>query len=231
MNDAVKPRAARTRATRRRIVDAATELFVTSGYGSTTLEQVAARAGVAVQTVYFHFGNKRNLLKEAVDVAAVGDDEPVALLDRDWLAQARAERDPRRVLALWVSAGREILGRVGSIMGAVREAAATDPEMAAQWTTNEEQRASAFRVLVEQLDGLGALRVPVDEAVDVVCALQSLELHGILTARGWTPQRWERFVVESLDHALLVPAVRPPADPITDRRTTDESDRGRVAGG
>ena len=52
------------------------------GYGSTTLEQIAARAGVAVQTVYFHFGNKRTVLKEAVDVAAVGDDEPVALLER-----------------------------------------------------------------------------------------------------------------------------------------------------
>jgi AcrR family transcriptional regulator len=204
VSDAVKPRAARTRATRRRIVDAATELFVAVGYGSTTLEQIAARAGVAVQTVYFHFGNKRTLLKEAVDVAAVGDDEPVPLLERDWLAEARAETDPRRVLALWVSAGREIFARVGPIMGAVRDAAVVDPEVAAQWTTNEEQRATAFRVLVEQLDGLGALRVPVEEAVDIVCALHSLELHGILTARGWTPQRWERFVVESLDHALLV---------------------------
>ncbi len=75
MSDAVKPRAARTRATRRRIVDAATELFVAEGYGATTLEQIAARAGVAVQTVYFHFGNKRTVLKEAVDVAAVGVDQ------------------------------------------------------------------------------------------------------------------------------------------------------------
>ena len=50
MSETVKPRAARTRATRRRIVDAAAELFIERGYGVTTLEQIAARAGVAVQS-------------------------------------------------------------------------------------------------------------------------------------------------------------------------------------
>src|SRR6185437_16446495 len=111
MTETVKPRAARTRATRRRIVDAATELFVATGYGTTTLEQIAERAGVAVQTVYFHFGNKRTVLKEAVDIAAVGDDEPVPLLDRPWLVKLRTEPDARRVIALWVRNSREIFGR------------------------------------------------------------------------------------------------------------------------
>jgi AcrR family transcriptional regulator len=203
MSEAVKPRTARTRATRRRIVDAATELFVSTGYGSTTLEQIAARAGVAVQTVYFHFGNKRTVLKEAVDVAAVGDDEPVALLDRSWTDEVRAAPDARRVLELWVAHGREIQARVAPIMGVVRDAAVTDPEMAAQWATNEAQRATAWRMLVDELDERGALRIPVDEAVDVVCALHSLEVFGILAARGWTPERWERFVVDALVHALL----------------------------
>jgi AcrR family transcriptional regulator len=203
MSDAVKPRTARTRATRRRIVDAATELFVSAGYGSTTLEQIAARAGVAVQTVYFHFGNKRTVLKEAVDVAAVGDDEPVALLDRSWTDEVRAAPDARRVLELWVGHGREIQARVAPIMRVVRDAAVTDPEMAAQWATNEAQRATAWRMLVDELDERGALRIPVDEAVDVVCALHSLEVFGILAARGWTPERWERFVVDALVHALL----------------------------
>ncbi|WP_242419577.1 TetR/AcrR family transcriptional regulator, partial [Frankia sp. CpI1-P] len=87
-------RAEKTRLTRRRIIAAAADLFLDQGYGATTLDQVAARAGVAVQTVYFHFGNKATLLKEALDVAAVGDDEPVALLDRPWLEELTAEPDP-----------------------------------------------------------------------------------------------------------------------------------------
>jgi AcrR family transcriptional regulator len=203
MSESVKPRAARTRATRRRIVDAAAELFIGHGYGATTLEQVAARAGVAVQTVYFHFGNKRTLLKEAVDVAAVGDDEPVALLDRGWLDRAKAEPDPRRVLEIWVRNGREIYARIGPIMRVVRDAAVTDPAMAEQWATNAEQRATAFGALVDQLAERGPLRVPAEEAVDIVCAVHGPEVYEVLTSRGWTAQRWERFVVDTLAAALL----------------------------
>jgi len=203
VTDTVKPRAARTRATRRRIADAAAELFVDQGYAATTLEQIAARAGVAVQTVYFHFGNKRTVLQQAVDIAAVGDDEPVPMLGRPWLEEARAERDPKRVIALWTAYGREIVARVGPIMRVVRDAAAIDPEMAAQWATNQTQTASAFRVLAEQLDAMQALQVPVDEAVDILCALSGLDLYLLLASRGWTTEGWERFVVASLTHALL----------------------------
>jgi len=85
----------------------------------------------------------------------------------------------------------------------VREAAATDPDMAAQWRTNEAERTAAFRVLVEQLAERATLRVSVDEAVDIVCALQGPELYDILTGRGWTSEQWERFVVDSIGHALL----------------------------
>jgi AcrR family transcriptional regulator len=203
MPDAVKPRAARTRATRRRIVDAAADLFVAHGYGATTLDQIAARAGVAVQTVYFHFGNKRTVLKEAVDVAAVGDDEPVPLLDRPALAEAAAERDPRRVLERWVASGCDIMVRIGPIMRVVRDAAVTDPEMAAQWRLNQDQTATAFRVLADELDARDALRVPVEEAVDVLLAVHGIEAWWVLAARGWTAQRWEGYVTETLAHALL----------------------------
>jgi AcrR family transcriptional regulator len=203
VSDPVKPRGGRTRATRRKIIDAATELFVLDGYSATTLERIASRSGVAVQTVYFHFGNKSTVLKEAVDVAAVGDDEPVAMLERPWLERARAEPDPHQVIALWTSYGRDVLTRVGPIMKVVRDAAAVDPAMAEQWATNEAQTASAFRVLAEQLDAMDVLRVQVDEAVAILCALSGLDVYLVLAARGWTPERWERFVVDSLTHALL----------------------------
>ncbi|WP_238606678.1 TetR/AcrR family transcriptional regulator [Amycolatopsis sp. Poz14] len=203
MSENVKPRAARTRATRRRIVTAASESFVANGYAATTLEEIARRADVAVQTVYFHFGNKRTVLKEAVDVAAVGDDEPVPVLDRPYAEQARTEQDPRRAIELWTAFGRQIMTRVGPIMRVVRDASAVDPDMAKQWNENREQTASAFRVLATQLDAMSALRVPVDEAVDILCALSGLEMYLVLTDRGWSPLQWERFVVDSLAHALL----------------------------
>ena len=156
-----------------------------------------------MQTVYFHFGNKRSVLKQAVDVAAVGDDETVAMLDRPWLEEARAEPDPRRVLELWVGYGRGIMTRVGPIMKVVQDAAVVDPEMAEQWALNEAETAAAFRVLAEQLDTMGALRRPVEEATDILCAICGVGMYLVLADRGWDTQQWERFVVDSLTHALL----------------------------
>jgi AcrR family transcriptional regulator len=199
-------RGAQARATRRRIVDAAAALFVEHGYGATTLEQVAERAGVAVQTVYFHFGNKRTVLKEAVDVATVGDHEPVALLDRAWMQQVRQEPDPHRLIALWTENGRAVVTRVGPIMGVVRDAAVTDPDMAAQWATNEQQRLTASATLARMLGERDALKPGSTEAeaTDVIFGLLSLELYLLLTTRrGWTPQRWQGWVTEMLSAALL----------------------------
>ena len=45
MSETVKPGAAPTRATRRRIADVEAELFIAYGYAVTTLEQIAAGAG------------------------------------------------------------------------------------------------------------------------------------------------------------------------------------------
>src|SRR6478736_2525533 len=85
--------------TRRAILDAAGRLFVDPGYAATPLTAIAAEAGVAVQTVYAVFGSKRQLLSDLVDVTTAGDDEPVALPDRAFVAEIRALADPRAKLA------------------------------------------------------------------------------------------------------------------------------------
>ena len=70
-------RQAQTALTEQRILAAATELFLADGYVATTLEAVARRARVAARTVYVRFGTKAALFKRVVDVAIVGDTEPV----------------------------------------------------------------------------------------------------------------------------------------------------------
>jgi AcrR family transcriptional regulator len=200
-------RSARARSTRRRIIDAAAALFVDQGYGKTTLEQVAERAGVAVQTVYFHFGNKRTVLKEALDVAAVGDDdEPVALLDRPWFDRVQDEPDPRRVISLWTENSRTIVERVGPILGVVRDAAVVDADMATQWDTNERQRLVAFRTLAQLLADRDALKpdMSVADATDITFMLLGPETYLLLTTRrNWTPAKWQRWVTATLTSALL----------------------------
>ena len=49
----------KAQATRLRIVEAALAAFLDRGYSGTTMDAVAAQAGVAVQTVYFVFHTKR----------------------------------------------------------------------------------------------------------------------------------------------------------------------------
>ncbi|MEW9529451.1 TetR/AcrR family transcriptional regulator [Microbispora sp. NPDC049125] len=208
MGDVVKGtrRAEQARATRRRIIDQARELFLRQGYAATTLDQIATQAGVAVQTVYFHFGNKATVLKEVVDVLAVGDDEPVPMMDRPWVRRMREEPDGRRALAIWLANSRAIFARVAPIMRIVRDAAGADPEMAAQWETNQGQRFTAHRALTRELAGKGALRpgLPADEAADIVFALVSHEVYLLLTVeRGWTPARWERWANETLTATIL----------------------------
>jgi len=78
--------------TEQRIVAAATELFLADGYVATTLEAVAKRAQVGARTVYVRFGTKAALFKRVVDVAIVGDTQPIAVLDRDWAKPAGAAR-------------------------------------------------------------------------------------------------------------------------------------------
>ena len=55
-----------TEAKRAAIMDAAEELFVTSGYELTSVDAIAARASVSKRTVYDHFGNKRSLFRSVV---------------------------------------------------------------------------------------------------------------------------------------------------------------------
>ncbi|SHM58931.1 TetR/AcrR family transcriptional regulator [Cryptosporangium aurantiacum] len=208
MSEVVKTnrRTEQARATRRRILTEARELFVRQGYAATTLTEIAAAAGVAVQTLYFHFGNKATVLKEILDVLAVGDDAPVALLDREPSRNALDAPDGPTMLALWVRSGREILGRITPVMTIVREAMGTDPDLAAQWRTNAEQRVIAHRMLTDALAAQDALRpgLTVERATDLVYSLLSPELYALLTVeRGWTPDEWEEWATETLRSAIL----------------------------
>ena len=210
-------RGEQARATRRRIVDAAYRLFLARGYPSTTVENIAVDAGVAVQTVYFHFGNKATVLKEVMDVAAAGDDEPVPLLERPWAEAIRNESDPHRALAAWVRSSRAIYERVAPLLGVVRDAAGTDAEMAAQWTTNQHQRLTAHRHVADVLANKGGLRpsLSIEEVGDILFALLSPEVYVLFTnERGWTPTAWERWANSNLADTLLKRrSKRPPAQP------------------
>src|SRR5436190_14443587 len=84
------------RRTRRAVLDAAHRFFREHGYAGTTIGAIAGEANVSVETVYKLFGNKAGLVKAVFDVAIVGDDEQVPLMQREFVRRNIAEPDARR---------------------------------------------------------------------------------------------------------------------------------------
>ena len=216
MSEAVKQdggrgtrRADQARATRRRIIDQAARLFAEQGYAATTLDQIAAAADVAVQTVYFHFRNKATVLKEVVDVLAVGDDEPVPVLDRPWVRRMREEPDGARALAIWLRNTRAIFGRVAPVMKIVRDAAGSDPQMAAQWQTSLAQRYAAQHAVAaagrQRRTAAGSHR-----AADIVLPRQLRRLPTAHRRRAGYAQ-WERWITATLTATDILPLNAVPA--------------------
>jgi AcrR family transcriptional regulator len=198
-------RAQKARQTRLRMLEAARDLFVANGYGATTLQEVADRAGVAVQTIYFTFGNKRTLLKELVDTAIAGDDEPAATTDRPWFADAMASDTAFEHLRRHVAGTREVLERFAPITSMVTIAVATDASVAELWPDDTDLRHTVQSTAARSLMGKPGARpdVSVDEASDQLYALLSPELYLLCVRnRGWPVDRWQQWVHKTLRHQL-----------------------------
>src|SRR2546430_12343142 len=89
-------RADAARRTRAAVVDAFGEMLFADGYRATTIRAVADRAGVSAETVYKAFGGKPGLVKALWDVTLAGDDEPLAMVEREQAREVFAAADPTR---------------------------------------------------------------------------------------------------------------------------------------
>jgi AcrR family transcriptional regulator len=192
--------------TRMRILDAAQERFVERGYGPTTIEAIAAAAGVAVDTVYATFGSKRGVLKALLDVRVGGDDAPVEVLERAGPQAVRRDTDQRRQLARFAADVSAIIERVRPVDDILRGAAAVDADVAALRARTQESRYASMRTFIKWVAANGPLRAGLgnEEAAAVVWTLTSPEVHRLLRSqRGWTPERYAAWLEESLTRLLL----------------------------
>jgi len=199
-------RAAQAESTRERIIAAASRLFVERGYASTSIEEIAAAAGVSRATVFTSVGGKPALLKTALDVAIVGDAEPENLPDRPRSVTIRAERDPRKYLTLYAGLVTEMGGRLAGIYEAVRGAAGADPDARALWKSHLDQRRKGAAHVIADVVGKGRLRAGMDRetAADIVWLLNDAGLYHLLVLhRGWTPDRYQAWLGETMIRQLL----------------------------
>jgi AcrR family transcriptional regulator len=186
--------------TRRRILDAAQQLFLDRGYGATTIEAIAEAAGVSVPTVYVRFENKRFLLQALLDRTIVGDDDPVPMLDRPWMRDALAQRDAVELLRRIVHESRLIHERTVGLVIAVRAAAGTDAELQGLWETLREQRHVVCTAIARALRRRGHdAALGLRQATDVLDVALSPDVYQMLVVeRGWTPREWEQWTTRVL---------------------------------
>jgi AcrR family transcriptional regulator len=197
--------------TRSRVIDAATRLFVEHGYAATTIRAIAAQAGVSVPTVELLFGTKAQLLHVVIDVAVVGDDEPVPVLNRAWAADAQSVRDLAGFLSTVAQVLSEAQARSAGVMLAAYEAAASDPDIQLLILDRESQRERTSAWIVDSALDRAALRAGLDRAgaIDTVWMLMDPVIFNRLTRhRGWSSDRYASWFADSVAQLLVGNAVR-----------------------
>lgn len=199
-------RAERAEQTRQRIVEAATALFNEKGYSSATIETIAAQADVAVETVYSRFGNKAKLLEAILEPAILGSLDGPSLLDRPEVANIRGCQDQRVQLRLLAQFSRGILERTLTAHRILQSAASSDPHAAELQRHDTKRRSDTQREYIDILLCNGPLRdgLTSEDAAATYSALANPDTYRLLVGeRGWTADRFEQWLGESLTRLLL----------------------------
>jgi AcrR family transcriptional regulator len=201
--DASRRRQAAAR-TRSAILDSARQLFTERGYAATSMTAIADRAGVALDTVYAAVGRKPELARMLIETAITGTDQAVPAEQRDYVRAIQAAPDAETKIAVYAAAITAITSRMALILGIIQQAAPTEPELAALWTEIAERRAANMRLFVADLAAVAPLRLNPDQAADIVWATNAAEMYQLLVGqRGWTPERYQRFLADTWQRLLL----------------------------
>ena len=195
--------------TEQRILAAATELFLEGGYLATTLEAVARRAQVGARTVYLRFGTKAALFKRVVDVAIVGDTEPVDVLGRDWMQAALTAPTAAERIAASAAAGRQIMQRTGALFAVAQQAAAVEPLIAGFWQQGREQSRRVHALFWTRMadDGLLGPAVDLPWLIDTTSILAAAETYLLVTRMtGWDLDAYEHWLARTLSQLMASPA-------------------------
>ena len=199
-------RQAQARQTRLQIAEAARLLFLERGYAGTTIETIAEKAGVAPETIYATFKNKRNILSFVFDLAIGGDDEDIRLLDRPDPQAVLKETDQRRQLTVFARDITKILNRAAPVFEILRIAAKTEPEIAALVERLLRERLVNMTRVAKSLLANGALREGLNraQAAELIWAMTSPELYLLLIRDlHWTDEQYSQWLTDTLIRLLL----------------------------
>ncbi len=178
-------------ATRNRILAAAGRLFAERGYAAVTMEAIARQAKISLATIYLHFTGRAAMVGALAEEIVAAPDLSVEQMIR--------EPDPVEQLRIGAHITRDLNERSWFVTDILRSQQASDPELARLWALWQQRHLDATRRAVAAVADKDALRpdLSVDEATDALYALAGTEVYrALVRERGWSPERYERWLFE-----------------------------------
>jgi AcrR family transcriptional regulator len=145
-------RAIQAEQTRDEILRSARVRFAQHGYAATSVKDIAADAGVSVQTVYDSVGTKADLVRRLSDlIDAEADIGPIA-------AELASEADPLAVARIPARITRRLVERCGDILRACLAGSLAEPGLLPLIEEGGRRHRAGAAAVAERLAGLEALR-------------------------------------------------------------------------
>jgi len=194
--------------TRRRIVEATRQLLESEGYAGMTIEAIARRAEVSAQSVYAVFKSKTGILSELLDQSMFGADY------EDAVRQVLSATEPETRLRLAARIARQIHDAQSAVFDLLRGAGVVAPELAKLEQRRECVRYERQERMIISLREAGRLRPDLDyrTARDILWMFTARDVYRMLVReRGWTSQKYQDWLADSLVGALLAPEKPNPA--------------------
>jgi AcrR family transcriptional regulator len=173
-----------------------------------TIEAIAKRAEVSAQSVYALFKSKTGILTEVLDQATFGADYEEAVRD------ALSATEPATRLRLAARIARQIHDAQSATFDLLRGAGVVAPELAKLQQQREDLRYERQENMIISLRDAGSLRPGLDHrtARDIFWMFTGRDVYRMLVReRGWSPQRYQDWLADTLVHSLLTPEGPNPA--------------------
>ncbi len=194
--------------TRLRIVEATRQLLQSEGYAGMTVEGIAQRAEVSAQSVYAIFKSKTGILTELLDQSTFGPDY------EDAVRRALSASDPETRLRLAAPIARQIHDAQSATFDLLRGAGVVTPELAKLERQRERLRYERQERMITSLRDARRLRPALDytTARDIFWMLTGRDVYRMLVhERGWSSQKYQDWLADTLVHSLLTPGGLRPA--------------------
>lgn len=201
------PRRDKAQQTRRRIVRAAHAEFIENGYHGATIADIARRAGVATQTVYFVFHTKADLISAAIDAAVMGEPVPLTPQQSEWWAAMQACPSAVEALRTFIRGAGPVFARTAQLAEVMRSAALADAEVAATRERHDTLQRTGFGQAVANISAKGPLRAGLDQATatDILLTLYGDSTYIQMTIdHGWSHAQFIDWMCDAAPRLLLL---------------------------